>query len=194
MIGAQNVPAGGFHDNYDKIPMKCSVRPLGVSDAEGGAGTPGEVHFNLATSGSARSDLAPVCLAPQPAASYKMLAAGEAACPPGKDLSSFDECKAAITSLIGAQNVPAGGFHDNYDKIPMKCSVRPLGVSDAEGGAGTPGEVHFNLATSGSARSDLAPVCLADVADTASAVDDPHITTFEGKHFDMNLNQVHAHK
>jgi len=87
---------------------------------------------------------------------YTRLAYGEASCPPGFEILSVDECVTAL-SVLDIEAMPA--WVSVYTGLPRFCSVRE--------NTGTNGKerMHFNSATTGQGRSDLAPVCKSQPED-----------------------------
>merc|ERR1712032_66704 len=81
---------------------------------------------------------------------YMKLATGAAACPHGTVISTASECFQAIAAL-GLTSITANWEGSRTD-IPAGCSVRE-----------NPNPYrHFNSASSGAGRFDLAPICKQD--------------------------------
>jgi len=117
--------------SHGGIPVGCSTR-----------GYSHRMHWNSASTGSARSDMTPVCRVQ----GYETLAEGTAGCEPGKTITTEDECRAAHDFLGLEINPPWIGSHGG---IPVGCSTR-----------GYSHRLHWNRASTGSARSDMTPVCM----------------------------------
>lgn len=84
-------------------------------------------------------------------AAYVKLAYGSEGCPPGRELSSQQQCLEAIQAL-GLPAVPE--WTGTALDVPRFCAVREFSAGDGH-------HSHWNLASTGEGRQDLAPVCLA---------------------------------
>eukprot|EP00931_Biecheleriopsis_adriatica_P044432 TRINITY_DN2541_c0_g2_i2.p1 TRINITY_DN2541_c0_g2~~TRINITY_DN2541_c0_g2_i2.p1 ORF type:complete len:743 (-),score=153.53 TRINITY_DN2541_c0_g2_i2:65-2269(-) len=91
---------------------------------------------------------------PPPRQEYMKLPLGANACPPGTEITTVDECKKAIESL-GMSATPT--WTAAYAGVPVLCSVREKPTSS--GPYAGKERMHWNTATEGEGRPDLAPVC-----------------------------------
>jgi len=122
--------------NY--IPLYCSVRPEHCGNDD--------MHFNSASAGRAGDDYAPICLLK--ATKYYVEPKNTDACPSGHEITTEDECAKAIEALGFCTGSPWTGSNEH---IPPFCSVRPEHCGNHD--------MHFNSASAGSARNDIAPIC-----------------------------------
>jgi hypothetical protein len=82
---------------------------------------------------------------------YKVLRKGAEGCPPGHEIDTVEECFKAMEEL-GLRAQPP--WISVYPGLPRHCSIRERPTSDSG-----MERMHFNSASEGQGRSDLAPVC-----------------------------------
>lgn len=136
-----------FEDETEEASSESSTKP-GKPGSSRKPGKPGSSR----KPGQSRSPVpaSPTKGSRKPSGRYRMLKPGAEGCPEGYEIETLKECFQAVADLGLRADPP---WVATYPGLPRYCSIRDRPSKGSEE------RLHFNSASEGQGRADVAPIC-----------------------------------